>query len=72
MQTCHQLGMWSFRGFHKLDEIANNANIGIREFTTWKQKNSVKMLPPVGIEPELFITSDYDANIGIITNVVCL
>ena len=23
-----------FRGFHKLDEIDNNANIGIRGFTT--------------------------------------
>ena len=29
------------RGFHKLDEIGNNANIDIRDFTTWKQKNSV-------------------------------
>ena len=34
--------------FHKLDEIGNNANIGIRGFTTWK-KSSDKMLPPVGI-----------------------
>ena len=24
------------RGFHKLDEIGNNANIGIRGFTMWK------------------------------------
>ena len=24
--------------FHKLDKIGNNANIGIRGFTTWKQK----------------------------------
>ena len=25
---------FSIRGFHRLDEIANNANIGSREFTT--------------------------------------
>ena len=31
--------------------IGNNANIGIRGFTTWKQKNSSnKMLPPVSTE----------------------
>ena len=28
----------SNRGFHKLDEIVNNANIGIREFTTENKK----------------------------------
>ena len=39
------------RGFHKLDEIGNIVNIGIRGFTTWKQKNSNKMLPSVSIEP---------------------
>ena len=27
--------------FYQLDEIGNNDNIGIRGFTTWKQKNSV-------------------------------
>ena len=26
------------QGFHKLDEIGNNANIDIRGFTMWKQK----------------------------------
>ena len=31
--------MFYSRGFHKLDEIASNANVGIRGFTTWKQKN---------------------------------
>ena len=36
------------RGFHKLDEIANNANIGIREFTMWKQKIPVKNVTPSG------------------------
>ena len=25
-------------GFHKLDEIGNDANIGIRDFTAWEQK----------------------------------
>ena len=45
------------RGFHKLDEIGNSANIGIRGFTMWK-KSSDKMLPPVGIEPRPLITSD--------------
>ena len=44
------------RDFHKLDEIGNNANIGIRGFTTWK-KSSDKMLPPVGIEPRSLIES---------------
>ena len=28
----------NYRGFHKLDEIDNNVNIGIRGFNTWKQK----------------------------------
>ena len=28
------------RGFHKLDEIGNNATIDIRGFTTWKQKKN--------------------------------
>ena len=32
--------MFYSRGFHKLDEIASNANVGIRGFTTWKQKIS--------------------------------
>ena len=32
------------RVFHKLDEIGNNDNIGIRGFTTCK-KSSDKMLP---------------------------
>ena len=35
-----------YRGFHKLDEIGNNANIGIRGFTTWKQKNPVAKCTP--------------------------
>ena len=45
------------RGFHKLDEIGNNANIGIRGFTTWKQKIPVKNVtpPPVRIEPKPLI-----------------
>ena len=50
------LEVWNW-GFHKLDEIGNNANIGIRGFTTWK-KSSDKMLPPVGIEPRPLIASD--------------
>ena len=45
------------RGFHKLDEIANTVNIGIREFTMWKQKIQWKMLTPVGIEPRPLIPS---------------
>ena len=28
----------SIQVFHKLAEIGNNANIGITDFTTWKQK----------------------------------
>ena len=40
--------------FNKLDEIGNNANIGIRSFTWWK-KSSGKMLPLVGIEPRPLI-----------------
>ena len=35
-----------------MHNIGNNANIGIRGFTTWKQKKtSNKTLPPVSIEP---------------------
>ena len=30
------------RSIHKLEEIGNNVNIGIRRFTTWKKKNPVK------------------------------
>ena len=44
------------RVFSKLDEIGNDANIGIRGFTTWKQKNSSnKMLSPMSIEPGTLI-----------------
>ena len=39
------------RVFHKLDEIGNNANIGIRCFTDKNKKFSDKMLPTVRIEP---------------------
>ena len=46
---------------HKLDENGNNANIGIRGFTTWK-KSSDKILPAVGIEPWPLITSDSKSN----------
>ena len=45
---------WSvqfYSGFSQTHNIGNNANIGIRGFTTWKQKNSNKILPPVSIEP---------------------
>ena len=42
----------NYRTFHKLDEIGNEANIGIGGFTTGKQKNPVtKCYPLVGIEP---------------------
>ena len=34
------------RGFHKLDEIGNDGNIGIRGITMWKQKNPVKKCYP--------------------------
>ena len=34
------------RVFHKLDEIGNNVNIGIRFFTTWKQKSLVTKCYP--------------------------
>ena len=36
----------SIRGFHKLDEIGNNANIGIRGFITQKQKIPVTKYYP--------------------------
>ena len=51
----------SIRGFHKRDEIGNNAHIGIRGFTTWK-KSGDKMLPLVGIEPWPLIASDSKSN----------
>ena len=39
-------------GFSQTHNIGNNANIGFKGFTTWKQKKSSdKMLPPVPIEP---------------------
>ena len=41
MWNTHWKRIYDNRDFHKLDEIGNNANIGIRSFTTWKQKNSV-------------------------------
>ena len=31
--------------FSKLNEIGNSANIGIRDFTTWKKKISEKCYP---------------------------
>ena len=34
------------RGFHKLDEIGHYANIGIRFFTTRKQKSPVTKCYP--------------------------
>ena len=40
------------RGFSLLNEIGNNASIGIRGFTICENKNSSnEMLPPVRIEP---------------------
>ena len=42
------------RGFHKLHEIGNNANIGIRGFTMWKQKQKNfhwQNVTPSGIAP---------------------
>ena len=51
----------TFSGISQIDRIGNNANIGIRGFTTWK-KSSDKMLPPVGIEPGPLIASDSKSN----------
>ena len=34
------------QGFHKLDEIGNDANIGIIGFTTWKQKIQYQYITP--------------------------
>ena len=34
------------RHFHKLDEIGNNASIGIIGFTTWKQNNPMTKCYP--------------------------
>ena len=36
--TSAEIVVRSIKVFHKLDEIFNNANIGIRGFTTWKQQ----------------------------------
>ena len=47
--------------FQKIDEVGNDANIGIRGFTTWK-KFSDQMLSPVGIEPGPLIACDYKSN----------
>ena len=49
--------------FPKLDEIGNNANIGIRSSTTWKQKNSNNtVLLPVSIEPLLCVCRKLECN----------
>ena len=40
------------RVFHKLDEIDNNANIGIEDSTMWKQKIPIKIVTPVSFEPQ--------------------
>ena len=46
--------------FYKLDEIGNNADIGISVFTTWKQKKSSnKILPQWALNPW---TSDSKSN----------
>ena len=45
--------------FHKLDEIGNNANIGIRGVTRWN-KIQWQNVSPVGIEP--LIASDSKSN----------
>ena len=59
------------RGFHVLYKIGNNANIGIRSFTTRKQNHSSKKINRPGINPYLFSCSKAsDANTG--ANVVCL
>ena len=52
--------LFTIRVCHRLDE---NANIGIRGFTAWKQKiSSGMMLPPVGMEPQPLITCDSTSN----------
>ena len=51
----------TFSGISQIDGIGNNANIGIRGFTTWKN-SSDKMLPLVGIEPGPVIASDSKSN----------
>ena len=48
-------GQLANRVFHKLDKTGNNANIGIRGFTVWKQKIPVKNVSPVRIEPRPLI-----------------
>ena len=50
------------RVFHKLDEICNNANIGIRGFATWKQKILVTLCHlQWGFDLGLWLTSDFKA-----------
>ena len=45
--------------FHNLDELSYNANIGIIDFTTWKQKTPVAKCYPMMIETG---TSDSKSN----------
>ena len=33
------------------DETGNNGNVGIRDFTTWKQRKNQQNITPVSIEP---------------------
>ena len=60
--VCSTITIHHNRVFHKLHEIGNNANNGIRGFTKWQKKNSDKMLPLVGIEPGPLIASDSESN----------
>ena len=58
---------WSF--FYKLDEIGNDANIGIRDFTMWKQKIPVtKCYPQCVLNPW---TSDSKSNTPFWANLAC-
>ena len=55
-------GQLANRVFHKLDKTGNNANIGIRGFTVWKQKIPEKMLAQWGLNPGLWLTSRSKSN----------
>ena len=58
--------------FHKLDKISNNANIGVRGFTTWKEKIPVtKCYAQWGLNLDLWLTSDSDTLFSELTG-ICL
>ena len=58
--TTFNINLTLIRVFRKLDKIGYNANIGIRGFTTWKQKIPVtKFYTQWGLKPRPLINLSF-------------